>query len=260
MIQGMKAVILAGGLGTRLSEETVVRPKPMVEIGGKPILWHIMKIYHHYGVKDFIICLGYKGQMLKEYFLDYAILNSDITVNSVGAVNVRSKYAEDWNVTLADTGEHTQTAGRVGRIRQYLQPGVPFFLTYGDGLSDINIEALLKFHQAHGKKATISGVKPAARFGALELEGTAVRSFREKPKSEGGYINGGFFVLDPSITDYITSDDMSLESEPLERLAREGQLEACLHEGFWQPMDTMREKYLLERLWEEGKAPWKKWS
>ncbi len=259
-MNGMKAVILAGGLGTRLAEETSTRPKPMVEIGGKPILWHIMKIYNHYGVNDFIICLGYKGHMIKEYFLNYSTLNSDITIDGAGKVTIHNKYAEDWKVTLADTGEATQTGGRLARIRHYLEPNMPFFMTYGDGVGNIDIAAQLAFHKAHGKKATISGVQPVARFGALNLAGTRVQHFAEKPKSEGGYINGGFFVLEPSALDYIASDETLWEREPLENLATNGELEAYLHDGFWQPMDTLRDKHQLEQLWEANAAPWKVWA
>lgn len=259
MVQGIQAVILAGGLGTRLAEETSIRPKPMVEIGGKPILWHIMKIYNHYGVKDFIICLGYKGYMVKEYFLNYARVNSDITVAGDGRVIVHNKYAEDWNVTLADTGADTQTGGRLKRIAHYLNPDQPFFMTYGDGVSDIDIPATLAFHQAHGKLATISGVQPIARFGALDMDGSRVKQFREKPKNESGYINGGFFVLNRGALDMIEGDEVLWEREPLESLAASGELHARLHDGFWQPMDTLRDKHLLEELWQSGKAPWKVW-
>jgi glucose-1-phosphate cytidylyltransferase len=259
-MHGMKAVILAGGLGTRLAEETTLRPKPMVEIGGKPILWHIMKTYNHYGVNDFVICLGYKGQMIKEYFLNYGILNSDISVSGSGAVTIHNKYAEDWNVTLADTGEHTQTGGRLLRIRHYLDPNKPFFMTYGDGVSNIDIAATLDFHRKHGKQATVSGVQPSARFGALGLDGTTVSRFQEKPKSEGGYINGGYFVLQPSALDTIANEQIIWEKEPLEALAQAGQLEAYLHSGFWQPMDTLRDKQYLDGLWESGAAEWKVWK
>lgn len=258
-MQGMKAVILAGGLGTRLSEETSVRPKPMVEIGGKPILWHIMKTYNHYGVRDFIICLGYKGQMIKEYFLNYATLNSDISVDGQGKITVHNKYAEDWHVTLADTGDRSQTGGRLLRIRHYLDPNTPFFMTYGDGVSDIDIHALLAFHRAHGKRATVSGVQPSARFGALALDGTTVTHFQEKPQNEGGYISGGYFVLHPSVLDLIEDELTILEKGPLETLARTHQLEAYLHDGFWHPMDTLRDKQQLESLWETDRAPWKVW-
>ncbi len=259
-MQGVKAVILAGGLGSRLSEETSSRPKPMVEVGGKPILWHIMKSYNHYGVRDFIICLGYKGQMIKEYFLNYAMLNSDISIDGQGKVTVHNKYAEDWSVTLADTGATSQTGGRLRRIRHYLEPDASFCMTYGDGVSDINLAALYAFHKQHGKKATISGVRRAARFGALDLEGTEVKSFREKPEGEGGYINGGFFVLEPAALDGIAEDSTLWEREPLEKLSQEGELQAFLHNGFWQPMDTLRDKQHLEQLWDAGTAPWKIWA
>lgn len=259
-MQGIKAVILAGGKGTRLAEETSARPKPMVEIGGWPILWHIMKIYNHHGVRDFVICLGYKGSMIKEYFLNYAMLNSDITVDGSGKVTVHNKYAEDWHITLADTGEDTMTGGRLKRVRRYLEPGKPFFMTYGDGVSDIDITALLQFHKVHGKKATISGVMPTARFGALDLNGTSVKHFQEKPKTESGYINGGFFVLETSALDGIEKDETIWEREPMEALANAGQMEAFLHDGFWQPMDTLRDKHYLQDLWDAGKAPWKVWD
>ena len=258
-IEDTKAVILAGGLGSRLAEETSVRPKPMVEIGGKPILWHIMKIYNHHGVRDFVICLGYKGEMIKEYFLNYAMLNSDITVDGNGRVTVHNKYAEDWHVTLADTGPNTMTGGRLKRVRHYLDAGKPFFMTYGDGVGDIDIPELLRFHLQHGRKATISGVRPVARFGALEMDGTTVKSFREKPASEGGYINGGYFVLQPEALDTIAGDETLWEREPLETLAARGELQVHLHDGFWQPMDTVRDKQQLEELWATGAAPWKVW-
>ena len=259
-MNAMKAVLLAGGKGTRLAEETSTRPKPMVEIGGKPILWHIMKMYNHHGVRDFVICLGYKGQMIKEYFLNYAVLNSDISIDGHGKVTIHNKYSEDWNITLADTGEDTMTGGRLKRIRHYLEPNQSFFMTYGDGVSDVDITASLAFHRAHGKKATVAGVQPTARFGALDLTGTTVNHFQEKPKSEGGFINGGFFVLEPSALDGITGDETLWEKEPLELLAQSGQLEAFLHTGFWQPMDTLRDKQHLEEMWEAGKAPWKVWA
>ena len=259
-MQGIKAVILAGGLGTRLAEETGTRPKPMVEIGGRPILWHIMKTYNHYGVKDFVICLGYKGEMIKEYFLNYATLNADITVDGYGKVKVHNSYAEDWNVTLASTGADTMTGGRLKRVAHYLEDGKPFFMTYGDGVSDINIQQLYDFHKAHGKKATVSGVRPNARFGALELDGSSVRHFQEKPETEGGYINGGYFVLEKSALDGITGDETIWEREPLQNLAREGQMQARLHDGFWQPMDTIRDKQYLESLWEKKQAPWRVWE
>lgn len=259
-MQGVKAVILAGGLGSRLAEETGTRPKPMVEIGGKPILWHIMKIFHHHGVRDFVICLGYKGHMIKEYFLNYAMLNSDITVETHGRVTVHNKYGEDWSITLADTGEGSMTGGRLGRVRRYLEPGKPFFMTYGDGVGDVDITALYDFHMKHGKLATITGVRPNARFGALEIDGDAVRNFREKPESEGGYINGGFFVLETTALSYITGDDTVWERTPLEKLATTDNLRVRLHDGFWQPMDTQRDKLFLEDLWNAKKAPWKLWK
>ena len=260
MNHSMKAVLLAGGKGTRLAEETGLRPKPLVEIGDKPILWHIMKIYAHHGVRDFVICLGYKGYMIKEYFLNYAMHQSDITVNGKGQVTIHNNYAEDWNITLTDTGEETQTGGRLRRIKHYLEPNQSFFMTYGDGVSDIDISASLKFHEMHGKLATISGVQPTARFGALDMTGTSVKHFIEKPKSEGGFINGGFFVLKPAALDGIVDDKTLWEKEPLEGLAQAGQLEAFLHKGFWQPMDTLRDKNHLQELWDTGAAPWKIWD
>ncbi len=255
-----KAVILAGGKGTRLAEETVSKPKPMVEIGGKPILWHIMKMYAHHGIKDFVICLGYKGHMIKEYFMNYALLNSDITVNGKGEVTIHNRYSEDWSITLADTGEETMTGGRLKRIKQYLNPADHFCMTYGDGVSDVNIRALIEFHQAHGKLATVTGTYPTARFGALELDGHEVKAFQEKPRNEGGYINGGFFVLSPKVLDLIAADETLWEKEPLEKLSQSGELQAFFHDGFWQPMDTLRDKHHLEELWEAGKAPWKQWD
>jgi glucose-1-phosphate cytidylyltransferase len=258
-----KAVILAGGKGTRLAEETSVKPKPMVEIGGKPILWHIMKIYSQYGINEFVICLGYKGQMIKEYFLNYALLNSDITVHThadnSAEFTIHKKVCEDWKITLADTGEDTMTGGRLKRVKPYLSADEPFCLTYGDGVSDINIHKLIDFHLSHGKLATVSGVRPLARFGALHMEDGLVTRFQEKPDNEGGYINGGFFVLSPKVIDYIKNDETLWEKEPLEQLASGKQLLAYLHDGFWQPMDTLRDRYNLEEMWEKNKAPWKSW-
>jgi glucose-1-phosphate cytidylyltransferase len=256
----MKAVILAGGLGTRLSEETNVRPKPMVEIGGKPILWHVMKIYAAHGVTEFIVCVGYRGYMIKEYFANYFLHQSDITFDiGQGRTEVHQKNAEPWRITVVDTGERTMTGGRLRRVREYLPVDAPFFFTYGDGVGDININRLLEFHRASGKCATLTGVQPPGRYGALEIEGDQVRKFQEKPQGDGSWINGGFFVLEPSVIDLIHADDVTWERQPLERLAAEGQLGIYRHPGFWQPMDTLRDKNLLEELWITGKAPWKIW-
>jgi glucose-1-phosphate cytidylyltransferase len=252
-------VILAGGLGSRLSEETGTRPKPLVEIGGRPILWHIMKIFSQYGVKNFVICCGYKGYMIKEYFANYFLHESNVTIEMGKPTIFHEVNAEPWRVSVVDTGEHSMTGGRIRRIRDYIPQDRPFFMTYGDGLSDVDIGALYDFHSAHGKKATVTAVRPLARFGALDLHGTNVRAFKEKPSSEGGYINGGFFVLSPSVIDYIQGDTTVWEQEPLEQIARENNLEAFMHEGFWQPMDTLRDKQQLEDLWVSGKARWKLW-
>jgi len=255
----MKAVILAGGLGTRLSEETDVRPKPMVEIGGYPIIWHIMKIYYRYGVRDFVVCLGYKGYMIKEYFVNYWRHASDVTVNTrTGDVSVHRHFSEDWNVSLIDTGQNTMTGGRLRRVREHLGDE-DFFLTYGDGVADVDIDALLSFHHRQNKLATITAVRPPGRFGALHIEDGVVSRFLEKPDGDGGVINGGFFVLSPKVIDLISDDDTVWEREPLERLAADGQLSAYLHDGFWQPMDTLRDKHQLEQLWDKGAAPWKLW-
>jgi glucose-1-phosphate cytidylyltransferase len=256
----MKVVLLAGGMGTRLSEETVVRPKPMVEIGGKPILWHIMKMYSHYGFNDFIICLGYKGYMIKEYFANYFLHTSDVTFDILhNQMEVHQKYAEPWKVTLVDTGDHTMTGGRVKRIQSYVN-GEPFLLTYGDGVADLNIAQLVAFHQAHRKHVTVTATQPIGRFGALTLErDNIVRSFMEKPIGDGGWINGGFFVMQPEVFRYITDDSTTLERDPMEKLAGEGELIAFKHYGFWQAMDTLRDKNHLEDLWASNKAPWKLW-
>jgi glucose-1-phosphate cytidylyltransferase len=255
----MKAVLLAGGLGTRLSEETGTRPKPMVEIGGKPILWHIMKIYSHYGINDFIICLGYKGYMIKEYFANYFLHTSDVTFDMAhNKMEVHQKHAEPWKVTLVDTGDETMTGGRLKRVQPYLTPGEDFCCTYGDGLSNINIQALLDLHRKEKRLATLTATQPPGRFGALELAHNQVLSFKEKPR--GDWINGGFFVLSPKVLDYIEGDDTIWEQEPLQKIATEGQMSAYFHEGFWQPMDTLREKHLLEELWQSKKAPWKMWK
>lgn len=256
----MQAVILAGGLGTRISEETHLKPKPMIEVGGMPILWHIMKIYSHHGVNDFVICCGYKGYLIKEYFANYFLHMSDVTFDmKKNEMRVHQQYAEPWKVTLVDTGENTMTGGRLKRVKPYVQDSEAFCFTYGDGVSDINIGRLIEFHQSHGLKATVTATVPPGRFGALAIDGGRVRSFQEKPRGDGAKINGGFFVLSPSVIDYIGDDQTIWEAGPLERLAREGQLGAYEHEGFWQPMDTLRDKNHLEELWATGKAPWKRW-
>lgn len=256
----MKAVILAGGYGTRISEETHLRPKPMIEIGGKPILWHIMKIYAHHGVNDFIICCGYKGYMIKEYFANYFLHMSDVTFDMrTNSMQVHQQKAEPWRVTLVDTGENTMTGGRLQRVASYLKDEEAFCFTYGDGVADIDITALVAFHRASGMKATLSAVFPPGRFGALDIEGNRVQKFKEKPKGDGAMINGGFFVLSPTVFDYLDGDNCIWESTPLERLAKEEELNAYRHHGFWQPMDTLRDKTYLEELWQSGKAPWKVW-
>ena len=256
----MKAVILAGGLGTRISEETHLRPKPMVEIGGKPILWHIMKIYSAHGINDFVICCGYKGYIIKEYFLNYLSHVSDLTIdlarNETAYLNRR---AEPWRITLVDTGEATMTGGRLRRIADHVRDEDAFCFTYGDGLADIDIAASIAFHRAHGKAATITAVKPAGRYGALKTDGNIVTGFAEKPRGDGGMINGGFFVLNPSVISQIADDTTTWEAAPLEALAAKGELIAFPHEGFWQPMDTMREKQQLEEMWATGRAPWRIW-
>lgn len=257
----MKAVILAGGLGTRISEETHLRPKPMIEVGGMPILWHVMKIYSHYGINEFIICCGYKGYVIKEYFANYFLHMSDVTFDmSTNSMKVHQLKAEPWKVTLVDTGTDTQTGGRLKRVANYIDDHEPFCFTYGDGVSDINIENLLTFHKAHGRKATISATYPPGRFGALEIHNDLVRSFKEKPKGDGGMINGGFFVLSPSVLPLIENDQSIWESKPLEALTNQGELVAYQHLGFWQPMDTLRDKTYLEELWASGRAPWKVWA
>ncbi|WP_309610599.1 glucose-1-phosphate cytidylyltransferase [Sphingomonas sp.] len=255
----MQAVILAGGLGTRLGEETSVRPKPMVEVGGMPIIWHIMKIYSAHGINDFIVCLGYKGYMLKEYFANYFLHTADVTIDlSKNAIEVHQNWSEPWRITLVETGADTMTGGRLKRVRSYLKEGEPFCFTYGDGVAAIDVTGLVAFHRSHGKKATITAVAPPGRFGALEFNGDLVESFREKPAGDGGLINGGFFVADPSVIDLVSGDDVIWEQGPLEKLAASGQLAGYRHEGFWQPMDTLRDKIHLEELWREG-APWKCW-
>jgi glucose-1-phosphate cytidylyltransferase len=258
----MKAVILAGGLGTRISEETSSRPKPMVEIGGKPILWHIMKIYSAYGVNDFIICCGYKGYVIKEYFANYFLHMSDVTFDMANnEMQVHHQYAEPWKVTLVDTGDQTMTGGRLARVKQYIKDEEAFCFTYGDGLSDVNISKLIEFHRAHGKNATLTAALPPGRFGALDIQSDhRVSSFNEKPKGDGGVINGGFFVLSPKVLALIENDSTTWEKNPLEELAVAGELLAFQHEGFWQPMDTLRDKNYLEELWASGRAPWKVWD
>ena len=257
----MKAVILAGGLGTRLSEETDIRPKPMVEIGGKPILWHIMKIYAHYGVTDFIICCGYKGYVIKEYFQNYFLHMSDITFDMRNnKMTVHRERAEPWTVTLVDTGDKSMTGGRLGRVRQYLENEEFFFFTYGDGVGNIDIAASLDFHLSHKKQATLTATYPPGRFGALEIAEHKVSSFKEKPLGDGGLINGGFFILSPKVFDLIAGDDTVWEREPLVELASSGELMAFEHKGFWQPMDTLHDKHLLESLWTSNRAPWKVWE
>jgi glucose-1-phosphate cytidylyltransferase len=259
----MKLVILAGGLGTRIAEETHLRPKPMVEIGGKPILWHLMKIYAAHGITDFIVCCGYKGYVIKEYFVNYALHQADVSVDlASGELTFHRRQAEPWRVTLVDTGESTMTGGRLKRVRAYLDDQ-PFCFTYGDGLADVDIRAQIAFHQAHGRLATVTAVQPPGRYGRLDLDPAAqlpcVQGFLEKPHGDGDWINGGFFVLDPLVIDRIDGDQTSWEQEPLSSLARDGELLAWQHHGFWQPMDTLRERQLLESLWQSGRAPWKCW-
>lgn len=255
----MKAVILAGGLGTRISEESHLKPKPMIEIGGKPILWHIMKIYSFYEINDFIICLGYKGYMIKEYFANYFLHTSDVTFDVANnKMEVHQNMAEPWRVTLVDTGENTMTGGRLKRVRAYLDDE-DFCFTYGDGVSDINMSKLIAFHKAQGTLATLTAIKPPGRFGALSLTQDKVTGFKEKPQGDGGWINGGFFVLSPKVLDYIEGDETVWEQTPMEKLAKEGNLSAFLHNGFWQAMDTLRDKRYLEELWTSGKAQWKIW-
>jgi glucose-1-phosphate cytidylyltransferase len=256
----VKAVILAGGLGTRLSEETSLRPKPMVEIGGKPILWHIMKMYSAHGIHDFIICCGYKGYIIKEYFANYFLHSSDVTIDlRNNKLEILEQKAEPWTITLVDTGENTQTGGRLKRVAAYLKDEEGFCLTYGDGVGSVNLTELIAFHKAHGKPATMTAVQPPGRFGALELSGTSIKAFIEKPQGDGGWINGGFFVLKPQVLQYIVDDATLWEKGPLEQLAKNNELEAFFHKGFWQPMDTLRDKTHLEDLWLSGNAPWKVW-
>jgi len=257
----MKAVILAGGLGTRISEETHLKPKPMIEIGGKPILWHIMKIYSHYGVNDFVICCGYKGYVVKEYFANYFLHMSDVTFDMRNnSMQVLQQSAEPWQVTLIDTGEETMTGGRLLRAAPYIKDQESFCFTYGDGVSNVNIDDLVAFHQTQRVKATLTATLPPGRFGALDMQGDKVQTFKEKPKGDGVMINGGFFVLSPSVLDLIDGDDCIWERGPLETLAENGELAAYQHRGFWQPMDTLRDKMYLEDLWQSGQAPWKVWN
>lgn len=256
----MKVVILAGGFGTRLQEETTVKPKPMVEIGGKPILWHIMKIYSAYGHKEFIVALGYKGEIIKQYFLNYHYLRNSLTIDlGAGKINTHNSSQEDWLVHLIDTGLHSQTGGRVKRLTSLLSEET-FLLTYGDGIANIDVADLLAFHRRHGKLATVTAVRPPARFGGLDFEGDQVTKFTEKPQIGEGWINGGFFIFEPGVLDYLSGDETILEREPLERLSADGQLLAYRHDGFWQCMDTVRDMKLLETLWQEGRAPWKNWN
>lgn len=257
----MKAVILAGGLGTRISEETAVRPKPMVEIGGNPIIWHILKMYSHHGVHDFIICCGYKGYLIKEYFANYCLHTSDVTFDmKTNDMHVHHKRAEPWTVTLVDTGDNSMTGGRLRRVAKYVEDEEAFCFTYGDGLGDNDISATIAFHKSHGKAATLTATYPPGRFGALDIHEGRVRSFKEKPRGDGALINGGFFVLSPKVLTYLNDDDTVWEQEPMIQLAADGEFMAYKHEGFWQPMDTLHDKNTLEKLWASGTAPWKKWD
>jgi len=257
----MKAVILAGGLGTRLSEETATRPKPMVEIGGRPILWHILKIYSHHGINDFVICCGYKGYMIKEYFANYFLHMSDVTFDmQFNRMEVHQKRAEPWTVTLVETGDHSMTGGRLRRVADYVNNDEAVCFTYGDGVADVDITASIAFHRSHGKYATLTATYPPGRFGALNIQKNQVMSFKEKPKGDGAFINGGFFVLSPKVLCHLKDDSTIWEQQPLMQLAADGQLMAYQHHGFWQPMDTLHDKMTLENLWASGKAPWKKWD
>lgn len=256
----MKAVILAGGFGTRISEESNLRPKPMIEIGGKPILWHIMKIYAAHGVTDFVICCGYKGFMIKEYFSNYCLHESDMTIDLAdNNIEIHNQRAEPWKITLVDTGEFAMTGGRLAAVYEFIKGEEEFCFTYGDGLSNVDISSVIDFHREHGCKATVTAVYPTARFGALNIDDGFVMSFEEKPRGDGGLVNGGFFVLSPSVIDLIGSPDCIWEQEPLKTLAKSMELKAFVHEGFWQPMDTLRDKLFLEKLWVDGAAPWKVW-
>ncbi|OFZ79197.1 MAG: glucose-1-phosphate cytidylyltransferase [Bdellovibrionales bacterium RIFOXYD1_FULL_55_31] len=257
----MKAVILAGGLGTRLSEETSLKPKPMVEIGGQPILWHIMKMYSGFGINDFVICLGYKGYLIKEYFSNYFLHTSDVTIDvAKNKIEVHDNKSEPWKVTLVDTGTDTMTGGRLKRVAKYLDPSEDFCMTYGDGVSDLDINELIEFHRTQKLLATVTATRPPGRFGAIKLNGCRVDHFQEKPSGDGGYINGGFFVLSPRVLDYVENDATVWEQEPMKRLAADSQLAAFKYDGFWQPMDTIRDKNYLETLWVKNKAPWKRWK
>ena len=257
----MKAVILAGGLGTRIAEESEFRPKPMVEVGGKPILWHILKTYSHYGINDFVVCLGYKGYMIKEYFANYFLHTGNVTIDIANnSMETHESFAEPWKVTLIDTGDETQTGGRIRRVRQYVEDEEAFCLTYGDGLADVDIPGSIDFHRKQGKLATVTAVQPPGRFGAMVVDDDRVTGFAEKPQGDGGWINGGFFVLSPKAIDYIDGDPVIWEREPLERLASEGELASFKHRGFFQPMDTIRDQRTLNQLWDSGRAPWKVWE
>jgi glucose-1-phosphate cytidylyltransferase len=256
----MKAVILAGGFGTRISEETGRKPKPMIEIGGMPILWHILKLYSAHGINEFVICCGYKGYLIKEYFANYFLHTSDITFDmQSNEMHVHEKRAEPWKITLVDTGENSMTGGRLLRVADYVKNEKAFCFTYGDGVGDVDIKASIEFHQSHGKAATLTATYPPGRFGAIDIENWTVKSFKEKPKGDGAMINGGFFVLSPKVLDYLESDTTVWEEEPLMKLAKDSELMAFAHHGFWQPMDTLHDRNLLENLWLSGQAPWKKW-
>ncbi|MDP3856075.1 glucose-1-phosphate cytidylyltransferase [Phenylobacterium sp.] len=257
----MKVVLLCGGLGTRISEESHLKPKPMIEVGGRPVLWHIMKLFSHYGFNEFIVCLGYKGYVIKEYFANYVLHNADLTVDlGKGSMEYHATNHEPWRVTLVDTGAETMTGGRLKRVADYLPPGEPFFMTYGDGVADVDLKALAAFHKAHGKQATVTAVSPPGRYGALEIVDGGVQRFIEKPPGDEGLINGGFFVLQPEVVSRISGDDMPWESEPLQGLARDGELQAFHHSGFWTGMDTLRDKNHLEALWASSQAPWQVWK